>query len=58
MRASAQVLSYEITFGISLVGIFLMAGSLSLVDITNAQNAAHAAGQPGIWFVLLQPVAS
>jgi NADH-quinone oxidoreductase subunit H len=57
MRASAQVLSYELTFGISLVGIFIMAGSLSLVDITNAQNAAHAAYQPGIWFVLLQPVA-
>ena len=57
MRASAQVLSYELTFGISLVGVFLMSGSLSLVDITNAQNVSHAAGQPGIWFVLLQPVA-
>jgi NADH-quinone oxidoreductase subunit H len=57
MRASAQVLSYELTFGISLVGVFILAGSLSLVDITNAQNAAHLNYQPGIWFVLLQPVA-
>ena len=39
MRASAQVISYELTFGISLVGVFLMAGSISLVDITNAQIA-------------------
>jgi NADH-quinone oxidoreductase subunit H len=57
MRASAQVISYELTFGISLVGVFLISSSLSMVDITNAQNVSHAAGQPGIWFVLLQPIA-
>lgn len=57
MRASSQVISYELTFGISLIGVFLMTGSLSLVDITNAQNASHAPGQPGIWFILLQPIA-
>jgi NADH-quinone oxidoreductase subunit H len=57
MRASSQVISYELTFGISLIGVFLLAGSLSLVNITNAQNVAHTAVQPGIWFVLLQPVA-
>jgi NADH-quinone oxidoreductase subunit H len=57
MRASAQVISYELTFGISLIGVFLMAGSISLVDITNGQTAAHNAFQPGIWHVLLQPVA-
>ncbi|MEO8286706.1 MAG: NADH-quinone oxidoreductase subunit NuoH [Chloroflexota bacterium] len=57
MRASAQVISYELTFGISLIGVFLLAGSLGLVDITNAQGVAHNATQPGIWFVLLQPVA-
>src|SRR5205814_1236492 len=57
LRASSQALSYEIIFGISLVGVFLMTGSLSLVDITNAQNVSHAAGQPGLWYVLLQPIA-
>lgn len=57
MRASAQVISYELTFGISLIGVFLLSSSLSLVDITNAQNVSHAPGQPGIWFVLLQPIA-
>src|SRR4051812_6659690 len=57
LRASSQALSYEIIFGISLVGIFLMTSSLSLVDITNAQNASHAPGQPGLWYVLLQPIA-
>ncbi|MGA7729944.1 MAG: NADH-quinone oxidoreductase subunit NuoH [Chloroflexia bacterium] len=57
MRASSQVISYELTFGISLIGVFLMAGSLSLVGITNSQTASHDPLQPGIWHVLLQPVA-
>ena len=57
MRASAQVISYELTFGISLIGVFLVASSLSLVDITNAQTAAHTPLQSGLWHVLLQPVA-
>jgi NADH-quinone oxidoreductase subunit H len=57
MRASSQVVSYEITFGISLIGVFLLTGSLSLVDITNAQGAAHTATQPGIWFFFFQPIA-
>lgn len=57
MRASSQVISYEITFGISLIGVFLLTNSLSLVDIANGQNAAHTVTQPGIWYVLLQPIA-
>jgi NADH-quinone oxidoreductase subunit H len=56
MRASSQVISYEITFGISLIGVFLLSGSLSLVDITNAQNITHVATQPGLWFILFQPL--
>ena len=57
LRASSQALSYEIIFGISLVGVFLLTGSLGLVDITNAQTVSHnPATQPGIWFVLFQPI--
>ena len=56
LRASSQALSYEIIFGISLVGVFLLTGSLSLIDITNAQGAGHTAMQPGLWYVLLQPI--
>ncbi len=58
LRSTSQVISYEITMGISLVGVFLLSGSLSLVGITNAQDpAAHPAGTPGFWFILIQPVA-
>jgi NADH-quinone oxidoreductase subunit H len=57
MRATAQAVSYEVTFGISLVGVFLLTSSLSLVNITNAQGVAHTATQPGLWFILFQPLA-
>ncbi len=56
LRASSQAISYEITFGISLVGVFLLTGSLSLVSITNAQNGLHLTTQPGLWYFLLQPI--
>ena len=40
LRASAQMISYELALGLSLVGVVLRAGSLSLADIVNAQ-AVH-----------------
>jgi NADH-quinone oxidoreductase subunit H len=39
MRASSQMISYEVTMGLSLVGIFMCFGSLKLTDIALAQDA-------------------
>ncbi len=38
LRASAQMVSYEIALGLSLVGVLIYAGSFSLRDIVNAQS--------------------
>jgi len=38
LRASAQMVSYEISLGLSLVGVLIMAGSFSLTDIVHAQQ--------------------
>jgi len=43
LRASAQMISYELSLGLSLVGILLLSGSLSLREIVNAQS--------GNWFL-------
>jgi NADH-quinone oxidoreductase subunit H len=43
LRATAQVISYELALGLSLVGVVLRAGSLSLRDIVNSQNHGHGA---------------
>lgn len=49
LRSSAQVISYEIAMGLSLVGIIMLAGSTNLIDIVNAQSKYP--------FILTQPVA-
>jgi NADH-quinone oxidoreductase subunit H len=38
LRAGAQMVSYELAMGFSVVGVMLMAGSLSLVDIVDGQQ--------------------
>ncbi|QNU29591.1 NADH-quinone oxidoreductase subunit NuoH [Geobacillus sp. 46C-IIa] len=49
MRAAAQMISYEIPLVMSALGVVLLAGSMNLVDIVNAQQ--------DIWFIFAQPLA-
>jgi NADH-quinone oxidoreductase subunit H len=51
LRSAAQMVSYEVALGFSIIGVLMLAGTLSLVGIVEAQKNA------GIWYVFYQPVA-
>jgi NADH-quinone oxidoreductase subunit H len=51
MRATAQMLSYEVPLGLALLVVLLMAGNLRLELIVDQQ------AQSGVWNVLLHPIA-
>ncbi len=48
LRSTAQLISYEISLGLALVGVLMISGSLSLRQIVEQQA--------GIWYVVLQPL--
>jgi NADH-quinone oxidoreductase subunit H len=50
LRSSAQMISYELTLGLSMVAAILLGNSMSLVDIVEAQRG------PFGWFLFVQPV--
>jgi NADH-quinone oxidoreductase subunit H len=47
MRGAAQLISYEVAQGLSLVGVIMMAGSLSLTEIVHSQG-------DNLWFFIPQ----
>jgi len=51
LRSAAQMVSYEVALGFSILGVLMLSGTLSLVSIVEAQRNAH------FWYVFLQPVA-
>ena len=55
LRSSAQMISYELSYGMSLASVLLLANSLSLADIVNGQAGTWFGVIPR-WFIFLQPV--
>ncbi len=55
MRAASQVLSYEITMGISIMGIVLCYGTLSLQEIVRHQAGTFFGWIPA-WGIFVQPL--
>lgn len=49
IRSSAQMISYELAMGLSFVGPILLANSMNVFDIVQAQTGMR-------WYILLQPV--
>jgi NADH-quinone oxidoreductase subunit H len=48
IRSSAQMISYELPLGLSLIGVVMLTSSLSLVAVVNAQAK--------LWNIILQPI--
>lgn len=48
LRASAQMISYELSLSLSVVGVVMLSQSLSLVQIVDTQAS--------VWFIVLQPI--
>ena len=59
LRSAAQMISYELAMGLSTIGVLLLAGSLSIVDIVAAQSGAYHFGPIPLpkWYVFSQPLA-
>jgi len=55
LRSASQMISYELSYGLSLASVLVLAGSLSLTDIVNAQQGAWLGFIPR-WFVFVQPL--
>jgi NADH-quinone oxidoreductase subunit H len=54
LRSSAQMISYELAYGLSFAAVIMMAGSLSLSDIVNGQSGYWLGFIPK-WYLFLQP---
>ncbi|SNZ11987.1 NADH-quinone oxidoreductase subunit NuoH [Hydrogenobacter hydrogenophilus] len=51
LRKSAVMIAYEVILGFSVLGVVLLAGTMSTVGIVEAQIKS------GVWYILYQPVA-
>jgi NADH-quinone oxidoreductase subunit H len=57
LRASAQMISYELALGLSLVGVLLLAGTLSLRGIVDSQIQGRWLGFLPHWYIFPQFIA-
>jgi len=54
LRASAQMISYELSAGLAIVSVFMLSGTLSLNEIVTQQSAMGGLN----WFIFKQPLAA
>ena len=55
LRSSAQMISYELSYGMAIAAVLLLAGSMSIREIVDAQAGSWFHVIPR-WYVWLQPV--
>ncbi len=57
LRATAQMISYEIALGIAIIGVILVYGTLDLQELVRGQGRYLAGGWIPFWGIVTQPVA-
>lgn len=63
IRSSAQMISYEIAMGMSVIALFMLVGSLNLSDVIAYQTThvkmegSHGVIVHGVWLIFKQPLA-
>ncbi len=57
LRATAQMISYEIALGISIVGVVMVYETMNLAELVRAQGQTIAGGWIPLWGIVTQPVA-
>jgi NADH-quinone oxidoreductase subunit H len=55
LRSSAQMISYELSYGLALASVLLIGNSLSLTELVNGQSGVWLGFIPR-WFLFLQPL--
>ncbi len=50
IRSSAQMISYEVAYGLSIIGVILLANTLSMVELVEQQDSLFN------WFIFRQPL--
>ncbi len=56
LRATAQMISYEIALGISIIGVIMVYGTMNLAELVRAQGQMIGGWIP-LWGIVTQPVA-
>jgi NADH-quinone oxidoreductase subunit H len=56
LRATAQMISYEIALGIAIIGVIMVYGTLDLQELVRRQGR-YVAGWIPLWGIVVQPVA-
>ena len=56
LRSSAQMISYELSYGLALASVLVVANSLSLTEVVNRQAGTWLGFLPR-WYLFIQPVA-
>ena len=56
LRASAQMISYELSYATALAAIIMLAGSMSVREMVDAQTGYWLGGWIPKWYLFIQPV--